>query len=208
MPVIACPGCGKKYNLPESAAGQVAACKCGKRFKVGATASKAVPAPSVAVKSPATGVRKTSTAAPAKAVSKPQSVAVAKSKPVAAAKTATVAKAAPAAAIAAANDDFWDEAVTVAKEPEPRPSALPKPSSNPVDKAAKKKPAKEKRVRWGFDWGKVAVGLVSFVFFGGLAILLVMSTGRFSRSTVYLAVPAIGGLITALSGLMGEDGIW
>ena len=35
MPTIACPGCGKQYKLPESAAGQVAKCACGKKFKVG-----------------------------------------------------------------------------------------------------------------------------------------------------------------------------
>jgi hypothetical protein len=202
MPVIACPGCGKKYNLPESAAGQVATCKCGKRFKVGGGAPKAPSAPAAAVNKTATAT------APTKATSKAAPVAVAKSAP--RVKAAGVAKAAPAASAAAivADDDFWDEGlktVTVAKEPEPKPASLPKPSTNPVDHATKKKRPKEKKVKWGFDWGRVAGGGISFLLFGGLTMFLLLTTGRIF---IWFAVAAIGGLLTALSGLMGEEGIW
>jgi hypothetical protein len=117
-----------------------------------------------------------------------------------------VAKAAPAAAIAA-DDDFWDEGlktVTVAKEPEPPPP--PKPSQAEKGPATKKKkPPKEKRVRWGFDWGRVVAGGASFLLFGGLTAVLLFTTGRLS---IYLAFAAAAGLFTALSGLMGEEGIW
>jgi hypothetical protein len=195
MPVIACPGCGKKYNLSESAAGQVATCKCGKRFKVGAAAPKAASAHAAAPS------KSSAAAAAVKALSK--------SKPVAVAKTAHAAKAAPAASAAAivADDDFWDEGlktVTVAKEPEPPPPAL-KTVEKSAAASGKKKPKAEKRVRWGFDWGRVVGGGLSFLLFGGLSALLFMTTGRIK---LLLIIPAVGGLFTALSGLMGEEGIW
>jgi hypothetical protein len=202
MPVIACPGCSKKYNLPESAAGQVASCKCGKRFKVGARAPKAVTAPAAPIKKNATA------AGPAKAAAKAAPVAVAKTAPTV--KAAAVAKATPAVSKSAivADDDFWDEGlktVPVAKEPDPKPTSLPKPSTNPVDHAAKKKRPKKEKVRWGFDWGRVAGGGLSFLLFGGLTMFLLLTTGRIF---IWFAVAAIGGLLTALSGLMGEEGIW
>jgi hypothetical protein len=36
---IACPGCKKQYKLAPSAAGQVANCKCGTRFRVGSASA-------------------------------------------------------------------------------------------------------------------------------------------------------------------------
>ncbi|QDU58303.1 zinc ribbon domain-containing protein [Aeoliella mucimassa] len=35
MPKIACPACEKVYNIPDQAVGQVATCKCGKKFRLG-----------------------------------------------------------------------------------------------------------------------------------------------------------------------------
>jgi hypothetical protein len=196
MPVIACPGCGKKYNLPESAAGQVATCKCGKRFKVGASAPKEGSAPVAAVKR--------SSVASSAAAAASQAKTVSKSKPPAVAKAAPTANAAEIAA----DDDFWDEGlktVTVAKEPAPLPPAAPKPAEKFATASGKKKPPKEKRVRWGFDWGRVVAGGLSFLLFGGLTAALLITTGRIS---IYLAFAAAAGLFTALSGLMGEEGIW
>jgi hypothetical protein len=195
MPVIACPGCGKQYKVAATAAGQVAKCACGKRFRLSAAHDKS---------SAAKAATATPNLASASTTSK------------------SVSRAAPAPA-----DDFWDDAISIADKPAPAattsgPSgsavhssmiksggpAVQNPSKDKADPAPKQKRKKSKGIRWGFDWGKVAVGLASFVIFGGLAVALVMSSGRVSRGTMYLALPAIAGLFTAINGLMGEEGIW
>jgi hypothetical protein len=213
MPVIACPGCGKQYKIAATAAGQVAKCACGKRFRLGGSKSSteaAPPAPkSSSAKAPST------------------SAAVAATTP----KRATARAAAPvtpAPAVPAAKDDFWDDTLPIADKPAPAAvasnssgssaqSAMIKSGGPAVQNLSKDKteaaPKKKKKkksggIKWGFDWGKVVAGLASFLIFGGLTVALVMSTGRFSRGTVYLAVPAIAGLFTAINGLMGEEGIW
>jgi hypothetical protein len=192
MPTIKCPGCGKKYTVPATAAGQVAKCACGKKFKL------AGGAPSSA----------------AAAVTKPKAAAVSKAKPVAVAASSTKTP-----ARATADDDFWDDALREeqtakvvemarpAPAPEPLSPALP-PAAKSGEAAPKKKRKKFRRIRWGFDWGKVVCGLAAFLVFGGITVAIVMSTGRISRGTMYLAVPAIAGLFTAINGLMGEEGIW
>jgi hypothetical protein len=202
MPVIACPGCGKQYKIAAIAAGQVAKCACGKRFRLGGAQDKSSPAKPA---KPATVATATANRTSASASTK--------SKP--------AAQAAPAPA-----DDFWDDAISIADKPQPAAVSSPSGSSaqsamiksgGPVlqnlsndqaEAAPKKKKKKSGGIKWGFDWGKVVAGLASFLIFGGLTVALVMSTGRVSRGTVYLAVPAIAGLFTAINGLMGEEGIW
>jgi hypothetical protein len=217
MPVIACPGCGKKYNLPATAAGQVAKCACGKRFRVGAAQSSAVTAKVVSAKSASN--------AAAAAVSAPK--AASSSKAVPAPKAVPSPKAAPAAVkreskpAADASDDFWDDTlgkgVTAELAPPPPPKAASQgavapaassgaaPSKSDAPKKKKKKRKESSGVRWGFDWGKVAGGLVAFLIFGGITAAIAMSTGRIY---IYTAGLAIVGLFTMLSGLMGEEGIW
>jgi hypothetical protein len=120
-----------------------------------------------------------------------------------------------------ADDDFWDEALReeVAALPiETKPTVAASAAltgATPVDLAKsssdaapkKKKRKKSGGIKWGFDWGKVVGGLAAFVIFGGLAVALFLSGGRI-KGVVYLAVPAIVGLFTAINGLMGEEGIW
>jgi hypothetical protein len=197
MPVIACPGCGKQYKVAATAAGQVAKCACGKRFRLSGAHDKSA-APKAATATP--NMASTSTPTTSKSAS----------------------RAAPAPA-----DDFWDDAISIADKPAPAATTsgssgsavqsakigsggptTQNPSKDKADSAPKRKRKKSKGIRWGFDWGKVAVGLASFVIFGGLTVAIVMSTGRISRGTMYLAVPAIAGLFTAINGLMGEEGIW
>ncbi len=186
MPVIACPGCGKKYKLPESAAGQVAKCACGKRFRLGAPPSAALATTKAA-----------SAVAPKKSAPKPAATAATKS-----------ANVAVAPAAIATDDDFWDEGL----KPTPTPKVEtppPAPVARQADKKQAGKPKKkakaEKRVAWGFDWGKVAGGMLTFLAAGGFALFIFLGTGRIS---IYLPIIAAGGLFTALSGLMGEEGIW
>jgi hypothetical protein len=195
MPVIACPGCGKQYKVAETAAGQVAKCACGKRFRLGGAQDK-----SSATRVAAATASRASTSTSASPATK------------------AAAKAAPAPA-----DDFWDDAISIADKPKAAPAAtesgqsamikggkplVQNPSKEKSDPSPKKKRKKSKGIRWGFDWGKVVGGLGAFLIFGGLAVAIVMSTGRVSRGTMYLAVPAIAGLFTAINGLMGEEGIW
>src|SRR5262245_35652114 len=186
MPTIACPGCKKQYKLPESAAGQVAKCVCGKRFKVGGS-SGAVPAAGAA-KAPAPKAGATS--------SKPTS---ATGKPVSAAKPAAPAKAKVAAtsssrpvapASAATDDDFWDEGLKepVHTAPPPPPAAKRQSSADTVlaghTKTVVEAPPKKKKkrrsggVKWGFDWGKVIGGTLTFLICGGITFLIFMSSGR------------------------------
>jgi hypothetical protein len=121
-----------------------------------------------------------------------------------------------------ADDDFWDEALReevsalpVATKPAPATATLPAaaPASatalkSETDKAApKKKRKKGIGIKWGFDWGKFVTGLAAFLVFGGLAVALFLAGGRI-KGVIYLAIPAMGGLFTAINGLMGEEGIW
>jgi hypothetical protein len=191
MPTIACPGCGKKYNVPATAAGQVAKCACGKKFRLGASKAPAAAAPAAA--------RSTVSAA---AKTKPNSTSAGpatKSRP-----TAPLAK--------KATDDFWDDALreeqtakVVPTAPRPAPSAANSTPTKPSDAPKKKKKKQSSGVRWGADWGKVGGGLLTFLIAGGITLGLVVSTGRLF---FWPAGIAIVGLFTALSGLMGEEGIW
>lgn len=63
---------------------------------------------------------------------------------------------------------------------------------------------KESRVRWGFQWGKVASGSLMFLV-GGVILLVGWLAGRIILWGVVLAV---AGIFTMLSGLIGEEGIW
>jgi hypothetical protein len=220
MPVIACPGCGKKYNLPATAAGQVAKCACGKRFRVGAAQSSVVAAKAASAKSAS------SAAGPAPKVA-PSAKATPSPKAVSSAKAAPSPKAAPAAVkreskpAADRSDDFWDDTlgkgVSAELAPPPRANVASQsaaasdasrgaaPAKSDAPKKKKKKRKESSGVRWGFDWGKVAGGLVAFLVFGGITAAIAMSTGRI---VIYTAGAAIVGLFTMLSGLMGEEGIW
>jgi hypothetical protein len=196
MPTITCPGCGKQYKLPATAAGQVAKCACGKKFKVGGSPSST----SSSATSPAAAA---SPSKPEK--TKASTVPVSRSAPVATSKI---------------DDDFWEEGLKepvkpVTTPPTPKPAGhtgvatSPSRSTTAANSAPpKKRKKKSGGVKWGFDWGKVVGGLAAFVVFGGLAASLFMSTGRPSRGLAYLIIPAVGGLFTAINGLMGEEGIW
>jgi hypothetical protein len=192
MAVIACPGCGKQYKVAETAAGQVAKCACGKKFRLGSA-------------QPSSATNKASSPPPK------QAAAVERVKTPSVANTAT--------------DDFWDDTLAVAEPPKAvaPPANAPAPVG-PTTAAAgpsrayqtpagikaaeppkKKKAKKERRVRWGADWGKVAGGLLTFLICGGICAAMFSASGRIP---LYIAGVGIVGLFTALSGLMGEEGIW
>src|SRR5215207_3735629 len=186
MPVIVCPGCGKQYKVAATAAGQIAKCACGKRFRLGGAQDKS-PAAKVATA--------TANLAPT--------------------STLNTSKPAPRTA-AAAPDDFWDDALPIAEKPKPSPvltstgqpvstttkvggnSVVQSHSKQKADSAPKKKRKKSKRIHWGFDWGKVVGGLGTFLIFGGVTAAMAMTSGRIS---LYLAGVAIVGLFTMLNGL-------
>ena len=58
--------------------------------------------------------------------------------------------------------------------------------------------------RWGFEWGKVGSGALMLLAGGGIAFAGWLA-GVISVWALGLAVV---GLITMLSGLMGEEGVW
>jgi hypothetical protein len=184
MPTVTCPSCQKHYKLPDSAAGQVASCKCGKKFRI----AMAAPVAAAAAATPA-----------AAAQLKPQRSLAAR---------AELAK--PSGA--SSSDDFWDKALSepIAVEPpaalKPAPVLGSKANLAPPDRRRRDEPeAAEPKVRWGFDWGKVFGGLATFVIAGGITAFLVVSTGYLY---FWPAGIAVVGLLTALAGLMGEEGIW
>jgi hypothetical protein len=120
--------------------------------------------------------------------------------------------AAVVAKAAAKDDDFWDKALSEpVKSPEP---VAPKTAAvigsrvhtAPPDRRRREtEPADKPKVRWGFDWGKVGGGLATFLIAGGITVGLLIATDRLY---IWPAVVAGGGLITCLSGLMGEEGVW
>jgi hypothetical protein len=213
MPVIACPGCGKQYKIAATAAGQVAKCACGKRFRLGgSTSSTDAASPASKPTAPKTAITSAAGAAPTP-----------KRAPVPAAAPASTPKA-PTPKAAPESDEFWDDVLPVTDKPSPvvassslgvtAQSAMIKSGAAPVnslarDKAApapkKKKKKKSGGIKWGFDWGKVVGGLITFLIFGGISAAMVLTVGRIS---IYLVALAVVGLFTMLNGLMGEEGIW
>lgn len=200
MPTIACPGCGRQYKLPANAAGQVAKCACGKRFKLGAPS----PAPTSArssTSSTAAVVRQSTPQAPLK--SQPANRA-SNPKPAASQSSAKTSS-------LETDDDFWNEGLKKAA-PSPQPSGNPTHSTgsmipSPTGRVAaipapkKRKKNSENRFHWGLDLGKVAGGLLTFVVAGGFFLLLLTTANRIHP---YSAIIAVMGLFTALSGLMGD----
>ena len=182
MPTIVCPECGKRYNLPASAAGQTAKCACGKRFRIGA------------IRATAAGV--SSSANPA---------------------ALTTTSKTPQSATPDIDEDFWDEALKEEPNPAARtnaahrppasglasPSYLPGDRSSPASasSAPKRKRKKSWSIQWGFDWGQVAGGALTFLIAGGLTLGLLSTTGRLY---FWPAGVAVLGLFTCLKGLMGD----
>lgn len=194
MHKIACPGCQKQYQLPETAVGKTATCKkCGKKFRIGK------PKQAVA-------------ASPQPVAAKTKSPAKPKSQP--AAKPTT-----PVAA--SGGDSFWDDTLTSEASTLTATSPVAAPTSTasgglstrstaslPPTKAEpnkKKKKKKKKKVRWGFDWGKAGLGAGMLIVGGGMAYLSWTSRGRIGRGSIGLI---IAGLVMMINGLMGEEGIW
>jgi hypothetical protein len=63
---------------------------------------------------------------------------------------------------------------------------------------------KQKKVRWGFQWEKVAAGAGMLLLGGGVALV-----GWFlGRIILWAMVIAFLGACTMISGLVGEEGIW
>ena len=60
-------------------------------------------------------------------------------------------------------------------------------------------------MKWGFEWGKVASGGATFLIAGGITLVIFLGSGRIF---FWSAGIAIVGLVTMLSGLMGEEGVW
>jgi hypothetical protein len=128
--------------------------------------------------------------------------------------SAAVAKSAPTVAKASvAKDDFWDDALSepVKAAPVAAPIApmdasrtsMPDRRRRPEDEVRQQK--KKKKVVWGADWAKVGGGLTTCLVAGGITAALLFTTGRLF---LWPAGIAVVGLFTALSGLMGEEGVW
>jgi hypothetical protein len=63
---------------------------------------------------------------------------------------------------------------------------------------------KKSGFRWGFEWVKVGSGALMLLAGGGIALVGWLAGGI----VVWAFGLAVVGLITMLSGLMGEEGIW
>jgi hypothetical protein len=59
-------------------------------------------------------------------------------------------------------------------------------------------------IRWGFQWGKVVSGGLTFVIGGGICLgLWIVGIIHFWAVGITMV-----GLLTMLSGLIGDEGIW
>lgn len=85
----------------------------------------------------------------------------------------------------------------------PIPAA--KPYSYFEEAKEENRAAKKKRVIWGADWAKVGGGAMTFLVAGGITVGLVITTGYLY---FWPAGIAVAGLLTCLSGLIGEEGVW
>lgn len=111
MPSVTCPGCEKKYNLPATAAGQVANCKCGKKFRVGGAPPEAKAKPAVTTAAAKPNPKPAAPQPAARAVAPVASVA-APTKPAAprpAAAVATPSRAEAPKPKPKQDDSFWDD---------------------------------------------------------------------------------------------------
>ena len=62
----------------------------------------------------------------------------------------------------------------------------------------------KQKLRWGFQWGKVASGAGMLLVGGGITL-----AGWFAGVIpVWAAVLAFIGACTMISGLVGEEGVW
>ena len=191
MPTVTCPGCEKKYNLPATAVGQVANCKCGKKFRVGGGAAESKPQPSSAsVQSPAT----------------PQPVVRVAAKPVAGVPSSLPANAAakPSRVEKPKSDDsFWDdvdkplpkieEPLVMAATPAFRHREAPAPTSEPKENFL--------AAMWHSRARKLLMG-PPLVAVGVLILVANISSGeRIPRGVIYL----IGiGVAISIAGLTGD----
>jgi len=209
MPQVACPGCEKTYKVPEGTIA-VATCKaCGKKFRIGAKSPTSLEPGNLETGNLETGNLETGKAKSSKANLGGSKLTQSK-RPPAPSRTAEGATPEP-------SDSFWDEALdeNVDQYRDDR-FEVEAPAAEPVNhmaasaiataEAQANKP--QKKVRWGFQWGKFFGGLAIFLLAGGAAALLIVSTGRIRRGTAALAMVGFGGLFTMISGLMGEEGIW
>lgn len=60
-------------------------------------------------------------------------------------------------------------------------------------------------MRWGFQWGKVGAGALMLLIGGGISLALYFGGGYVNG---WALLTAGGGLVTMLSGLIGEEGVW
>ena len=64
--------------------------------------------------------------------------------------------------------------------------------------------SKKDGFRWGFQWGRIVSGAVMLLIGGGISLAL-WQAGRINFWAIGVGVV---GILTMLSGLMGEDGVW
>ncbi|WP_425395265.1 hypothetical protein [Aeoliella sp.] len=109
------------------------------------------------------------------------------------------------------SDSFWDDALneplpagntgaSMLGPTAPTPSPAPHVSTAPPKKK-KKKQKQSAGFSWGADWAKVGGGLATFVIAGGIAVVLVITTGYLFY---WPAIIAVIGLFSALAGLIGR----
>jgi hypothetical protein len=193
MPTVTCPGCEKKYNLPATAVGQVANCKCGKKFRVGGGAAESQPQPQPA----SAGAKSPATSQPAiRAAAKP--VAAVSSSP-----SANVAVQPSRVEKPKNNDNFWDDV----DKPLPKIEEPPVTRATPAFKHREApSPGPEPKenllvAMWHSRARKLLMG-PPLVVVGVLILVANISSGeRIPRGVFYL----IGvGVAISIAGLTGD----
>lgn len=205
MPSVTCPGCEKKYNLPATAAGQVASCKCGKKFRVGGAPADAKAKPAAA------------TATAAKPAVKPQPAARAVAPVASVAAAPKPAAPRPAAAATASrldapkpkpkrDDGFWDDVdkPTPDLELEPVDVAPRAPSAFRAPTTARARAPQQNILMrmWHSRARKLLVGPPIAVFGVAMLIAAVNKGDRIPRGLFGLIALGVG---ITWAGLTGES---
>lgn len=202
MPSVTCPGCEKKYNLPATAAGQVANCKCGKKFRVGGAPAEAKSKPAV---TSASAARPAAPQPAARAVAPAASVAAA-AKPAAPRPAAPAAKPSRVEAPKPKQDDsFWDDVDKPLADLELEPvEATPRPAN--AFRAPTRSPVQAPQQNivmrmWHSRARKLLMG-PPIVVFGIIVLVSKFNSGeRIPRGGFFLVAIGVG---ITWAGLTGE----
>ena len=192
MPSIKCPGCDKVYKVTESLIGKKVSCKaCGKQFAIGKPKTRKDAAAS------SRDLQKPHRDRPNKRASSTSTKSVdTRSRKKETSNQSTGAELTKASLSSPSSTHG---------EASSRLNSQYRSSKPAKDGKPKKKKKSRKKFKWGVQWEKVGSGLLMMLIGGGVSAALFFGA---SRINFYLVGLTVVGLLTFISGLVGEEGVW